>query len=112
MSELGNTDEKAYKSMNFIGIVNISLGIVGMASLSMISGLATLLKKDNLSKGVEITIENNEITAELHIIVAYGVSISAVADNLIENVKYKVEEFTGMKVKNIFVYVEGVRVVD
>ena len=83
-------------------------GIVGMASLSMISGL----KKDNLSKGVEITIENNEITAELHIIVAYGVSISAVADNLIENVKYKVEEFTGMKVKNIFVYVEGVRVVD
>ena len=28
MSELGNTDEKAYKSMNFIGIVNISLGIV------------------------------------------------------------------------------------
>ena len=74
-------------------------GIVGMASLSMISGLATLLKKDNL-------------TAELHIIVAYGVSISAVADNLIENVKYKVEEFTGMKVKNIFVYVEGVRVVD
>ena len=35
-------------------------GIVGMASLSMISGLATLLKKDNLSKGVEITIENNE----------------------------------------------------
>jgi len=97
----------------YVGIQAVEcFGIVGMASLSMISGLATLLKKDNLSKGVEITIENNEITAELHIIVAYGVSISAVADNLIENVKYKVEEFTGMKVKNIFVYVEGVRVVD
>ena len=71
-------------------------GIVGMASLSMINGLATLLKKDSLSKGVEILIENNEITAKLHIIVAYGVSISAVAENLIENVRYKVEEFTGM----------------
>ena len=84
-------------------------GIVGMASLSMISGLATLLKKDSLSKGVDILIE---ITVKLHIIVAYGVSISAVAENLIENVTYKVEEFTGMKVKNIYVYVEGVRVVD
>ena len=87
-------------------------GIVGMASLSMINGLATLLKKDSLSKGVDISIENNEITVKLHIIVAYGVSISAVAENLIENVTYKVEEFTGMKVKNIYVYVEGVRVVD
>ena len=33
---------------------------------------------------------------DFHVIVAYGVSISAVADNLIESVKYKVEEFTGI----------------
>ena len=32
-------------------------------------------------------------------IVSYGVSISAVADNLIESVKYRVEEFTGMEVE-------------
>ena len=37
MSELGNTDEKAYKSMNFIGIVNISLGIV-MVVVSAVCG--------------------------------------------------------------------------
>ena len=85
---------------NYAGSAAVEcFGIVGMASLSMINGLATLLKKDSLSKGVEILIENNEITAKLHIIVAYGVSISAVAENLIENVRYKVEEFTGMKVK-------------
>ena len=51
--------------------------------------------EDSLIKKTE-NIENNEITAKLHIIVAYGVSISAVAENLIENVRYKVEEFTGM----------------
>ena len=47
-----------------------------------------------------------------HVIVSYGVSISTVADNLIENVKYKVEEFTGMPVEKINIYVEGVRVID
>ena len=47
-----------------------------------------------------------------HVIVSYGVSISAVADNLIESVKYKVEEFTGMEVEKINIYVEGVRVID
>ncbi|MBS6793343.1 Asp23/Gls24 family envelope stress response protein, partial [[Ruminococcus] lactaris] len=34
------------------------------------------------------------------------------ADNLMSNVKYKVEEFTGMKVGKINVFVEGVRVID
>lgn len=87
-------------------------GIVGMARVNLINGIATLLKKDSLRKGVEITVEDNEIVVKLHIIVAYGVSISAVSENLIENVTYKVEEFTGMKVKNIYVFVEGVRVVD
>ena len=45
-------------------------------------------------------------------IVSYGVSISAVTDNLINNVKYKVEEFTGMEIEKINIFVEGVRVID
>ena len=45
-------------------------------------------------------------------IVAYGVSISAVSDNLISNVKYKVEEFTGLTIEKINIPVEGVRVID
>lgn len=37
MSEFENSDEKAYRSMNFIGIVNISLGIV-MVVVSAVCG--------------------------------------------------------------------------
>lgn len=88
-------------------------GVVGMASVNMKDGIAKLLKRDNLSHGVNVTIdENNKITIDLHIIVSYGVSISAVADNLISNVKYNVEEFSGLEVKKINVFVEGVRVID
>ena len=36
----------------------------------------------------------------------------AVSDNLRENVKYKLEKFTGMAVDKINIYVEGVRVID
>ena len=57
-------------------------------------------------------INDNRISVDFHVIVSYGVSISAVADNLIESVKYKVEEFTGMEVEKINVFVEGVRVID
>ena len=56
--------------------------------------------------------EENRITIDFHVIVSYGVSIGTVSDNLIETVKYKVEEFTGMEIKKINIYVEGVRVID
>ncbi|GAA4652968.1 Asp23/Gls24 family envelope stress response protein [Anaerocolumna aminovalerica] len=87
-------------------------GVVGMASVNMKDGLVKLLKRESLSHGVNITVENNKIIIDLHIIVSYGVSISAVAENLISNVKYKVEEFTGMEVVKINIFVEGVRVID
>ncbi len=88
-------------------------GIVGMAAVNVKDGLVRLLKKDSLTHGIQVSIsEENEITIDFHVIVAYGVSISAVTDNLISNVKYKVEEFSGMKVDKINIYIEGVRVID
>ena len=88
-------------------------GIVGMAVVSMKDGLVKLLKKESLTKGIQVGIsDENKITLNFHVVVAYGVSISAVTDNLISNVKYKVEEFTGMSVDKINIYIEGVRVID
>ena len=88
-------------------------GIVGMASVNMKDGLVKLLKKESLNRGIEVSVdEHNEIALRMHVIVSYGVSISAVAENLIENVKYKLEETTGMKVNDIQIFVEGVRPID
>ena len=87
-------------------------GIVGMATVSMKDGLVRLLKKDSLKNGIQVTVEDNKISLDFHVIVAYGVSISAVSDNLISNVKYKVEAFTGMTIEKINIFVEGVRVID
>ena len=87
-------------------------GIVGMAAVSMKDGLVKLLKRDSLKHGINVTIIDNKITLEFHVIVAYWVSISAVSDNLISNVKYKVEEFTGLTIEKINILVEGVRVID
>ena len=87
-------------------------GIVGMAAVSMKDGLVKLLKRESLTKGINVVLEDNHIVLDFHVIVAYGVSICAVSDNLIANVKYKVEEFTGMEVDKINIYVEGVRVID
>lgn len=88
-------------------------GIVGMAAVSMKDGLVKLLKKESITKGIHVSInEENKITLDFHVIVAYGVSISAVTENLISNVKYRVEEFSDMQVEKINIFIEGVRVID
>ena len=88
-------------------------GIVGMAAVSMKDGLVKLLKKESLTHGIKVEIsKDNKFVIDFHVIVSYGVSISAVCENLVSNVKYKVEEFTSMEVEKINIYVEGVRVID
>lgn len=79
----------------------------------MKDGLVRLLKRDSLTHGIQVEIsDENVLTLNFHVIVSYGVNILSVSDNLMNNVKYKVEEFTGMTVDKINVFVEGVRVID
>ena len=95
----------------YVGSVAVEcFGIVGMAAVNMKDGLVQLLTKDYLTHGINVSV--NKITIDFHVIVSYGVSISTVTDNLIETVRYKVEEFTGMEIEKINIYVEGVRVID
>ena len=113
VTDMGHINVDLDVIAKYAGLAAIEcFGIVGMAMVSMKDGLTKLLKWDSLAKGVDVTIEDNVLHINFHIIVAYGVSIAAVADNLMSNVRYKVEEFTGIKVGTVNVFVEGVRVID
>ncbi|MCQ2513202.1 MAG: Asp23/Gls24 family envelope stress response protein [Lachnospiraceae bacterium] len=87
-------------------------GIVGMAALSKRDGIVKLLTRNSIAKGVKVEIENNELFIDFHVIVAYGVSIATISQNLVDAVKYQLEQATGFTVKKINIIVEGVRVID
>lgn len=88
-------------------------GIVGMAGVNMKEGIATLLKRDSMTRGINVSLTNkNKLIIDFHVIVSYGVNIITVCDNLIESVRYKVEEFTGLEIEKINIYVEGVKLID
>ena len=113
-SQLGSISIDSEVIAKYAGSTAVEcFGIVGMAAVSMKDGLVKLLKGDSLTRGINVVVDDeNKLEIDFHVIVAYGVSISTVADNLIENVKYKVQEFTGFEIKKINIYVEGVRVID
>lgn len=87
-------------------------GIVGMAAVSVADGIVKMLKKESLTKGISVEMVDGKLYLDFHVIVSYGVNIRAVASNLVSNVKYKVEEYTGFEIEKINIYVEGVRVID
>ena len=64
-------------------------GIVGMAAKNVKDGLVQLLKLESLTKGIKMRID---------------------ANNIISTVKYSVEEFTGVEVEDVNIFVDGVRV--
>ena len=110
-THMGNITIDREVIAQYAGIVAMEcFGIVGMGIT--VKDVVKLLKKDYVTKGIAVTVNNNKLTLDFHVIVSYGVSILAVSNNLIDNVKYKVEEFTGMEIEKINIFVEGVRVID
>ncbi|MGG7176032.1 Asp23/Gls24 family envelope stress response protein [Clostridium paraputrificum] len=86
-------------------------GVVGMVSKNATEGFWELMRVENLSKGVKITLnEEDKLNIELFVMVEYGTKISVIANNIIQKVRYSVENFTGLKVSAITVNVQAVRV--
>ena len=85
-------------------------GVVGMTQKGRTDGLANLLKKETMSKGIKITKTAEGFYIDLHIMVEYGVNISALCDNIVSTVKYILEDQIGIKVKDVTVFVDGIRV--
>jgi len=81
-----------------------------MAARSVKDGLVHLLKIESLTRGVVLSINENVLSIRLHIIVEYGTNIPVIANSLTDTVKYKVFEYTGLKVEKIEVFVDGIRV--
>ncbi|AVM66693.1 MAG: Asp23/Gls24 family envelope stress response protein [Fenollaria massiliensis] len=89
-----------------------SYGIVGMSAIDAKDGFYNLLNMENLSKGVKVSTDGQHVDISLYVVLEFGVKISVVCDNIIEKVKYNVEKQTAMSVKNVNVFVQGLRMND
>ena len=86
-----------------------SYGIVELAKLSEWRIFSRYFASRNGVNGVKVTSYGNRIYVDVSVVMKYGVSINAVAEALREEVKYKLEVFTGMLVDSVNVNVIGVK---
>ncbi|MBR5261872.1 MAG: Asp23/Gls24 family envelope stress response protein [Oscillospiraceae bacterium] len=86
-------------------------GVKGMAGKSKESGLYQLLRRESMSKGVEVlTNDDDTISIKLHIVVEHGVNITTLGNSIMNEVSYKVTEATGVKVKSVDIFVDAMNI--
>lgn len=85
-------------------------GVVGMAARGLQDGLAQVLGRENLARGVHVEVAGERVSITLSIIVGYGTRINEVARNVVAKVRYAVEQATGLRVDRVRIDVQGVRV--
>jgi len=82
-------------------------GVAGMSG-GLAGGIAEMLGRRNLSKGVKVEVGEEQAAIDLFVIVEYGVRIPDVAWKIQENVKRAIEIMTGLEVVEVNVHVQGV----
>lgn len=108
-SEQGGISVSSAVFSNITGMAATNcFGVKGMAYRSMTDGLVHLLRREAMSKGVNVIYNEDEsISIELHIIVENGVNIPAVCRSIMNEVRYVVNKNTGAEVRAVDVFVDS-----
>lgn len=108
-SEQGEISVSSAVFSNITGMAATNcFGVKGMAYRSMTDGLVHLLRREAMSKGVNVIYNEDEsISIELHIIVENGVNIPAVCRSIMNEVRYVVNKNAGAEVRAVDVFVDS-----
>ena len=87
-----------------------SYGIVGMASPSLRDGVAQLLPAQKLRRGVRVSTTEDGVVIDLFVIIEHGTNLAEVSHNLANRVRYVLTNTADVKVADVDVHVQGVKV--
>ena len=87
-----------------------SYGIVGMAAPNLRNGVAQLLSRDKLRKGVVIRSEDDGVHVDLYVVIEHGTNLTEVSRNLSERVGYTLRANADVDPATIDVHVQGINV--
>ncbi|HKT37058.1 MAG TPA: Asp23/Gls24 family envelope stress response protein [Ktedonobacterales bacterium] len=85
-------------------------GVVGIAARRTRLGAVEMLAPEHYNRGVEVRFANDHITIEVYVVLEHGLRISEIAHNIMEGVKFAVEKALGMRVVQVNVNVQALRV--
>ena len=87
-----------------------SYGVVGMASPTLADGVAQLLPRQKLRKGVKVCSSDAGVELDLYVVIEHGTNLTEVSHNLANRVRYVLTHNADVPVERVDVHVMGVKV--
>ncbi|WP_165060615.1 MULTISPECIES: Asp23/Gls24 family envelope stress response protein [unclassified Adlercreutzia] len=85
-------------------------GVVGMTAPNAVDGIAKILPKSRLRRGVVVTPEDDGVKVDLYVVIEYGTNIQTVSQNLRDQVAFALKEYARVPMKDVEVHVQDVKV--
>ncbi len=85
-------------------------GVVGMANKNLGAGIAEVLSRGNIRKGVDVKVIERQVYIDLYVVIQHGTRISEVAHGIMNRVKFVVEKALGLDVAQVNVHVQGLHI--
>lgn len=90
--------------------VSSCYGVAGMVRSGPRQGLRSILsRRAYADDGVRVRSEGDRLVVDIHIEVIYGMNIAAISKSIVNKVRYSIEEATGLSVKKVNVFVDGMK---
>ena len=97
--------------LDMIGYATLeSYGIAGMATPNIGDGIAKLLPISKLRRGILLKNHGGDVSIDLYVVIQHETNLSAVAENLVSAVKYTLEEYAQIPVRDISIHIQGIKV--
>lgn len=119
MAEIKGSDAQPEKEIGNVSFANDVLAIIaglaateveGVAGMSggLAGGIAELLGRKNLAKGIKIAVNDKLIAVDINMIVTYGYKLHEVSRKVQANVIKAIETMTGLNVERVNINVLGI----
>ena len=107
LGTIGISEKYLYSLVEYT--VSTCYGVAGLNRPYGKSPADFILKKSGLGMGKSVQLDMNggKLTVGIHITVIFGVNIAAVSDSLAHKLRYTIEEKTGLEIKKVIIYIEG-----
>lgn len=100
---------KEYFSSLIGNAASSCFGVAGMANSNTRQNIRSFFfrRRQYIDQGVNVIKDGDGLIVELHIIISYGLNISAIVKSIVNKVRYTVEEATALEVKKVNVFVDS-----
>lgn len=104
--ETGRGDIRITNRVILSMIATITTSCYGVMGLAIGGKKLKSDSVNHLSKGIKIKVDNSKLFVDVHIITSYGVNMNTVSESIRSNIKYQMEDMTGVEIGAVNVIVE------